>query len=125
MKGGIWTVAAGCALIVLALLFSSEYHPRRGVLGNLQAMEIAIIEGRYVTAEGQGFFRTGHYEGRVAIPTRWLVALSALIIIGGLALIAVDLTSRRSTPNSRLQPPSTASGVADDTSRGDQGSARG
>lgn len=101
MKTGILTAAAGCALMVLALLFSSGYHPRSGVLGNLQTMEVAIIEGRYVSGEGPGLskFFSGHYEGRVAIPTRWLVAISSLTIIGGLAFIAVDLTSRRATPN--------------------------
>ena len=98
---------------------------RWGVLGNLQTMEVAIIEGRYVSGEGPGLskFLSSRYEGRVAIPTRWLVAISSLTIIGGLALIAVNLTSRGSTPNS--QPTSTVGRVADDVRRGDQGGARG
>jgi hypothetical protein len=125
MKAGILAVAAGSALMVLSLLFSSGYYPRRGVLGNLHTMEIAIVDGLYVPGEGPGLLSPGRYEGRVAIPTRWPVAVSSLVIIGGLALISVDLTSRRSTPNSRLQPPNTAGSVADDTSRGGQGDARG
>jgi hypothetical protein len=94
MKVGIIAVAAGTALMALTLFFSSGYHPMRGFLGNVQTMEIVFVEGRYVKGEGHSISDLlGHYEGRFAIPTRWLVAASSLVIIGGFALTAIACTS--------------------------------
>lgn len=90
MKRAIIVIAVGLVLILTTLVFSSGHVPQRTFLGNLQEMKIVIAEGEYV---GQLF--SGHYEGRIAIPTKYPFILSVIVASIGIVMLVTEITSRK------------------------------
>jgi hypothetical protein len=91
MKRAITITAVGIVLILASLIFSSGHHPQLTFLGNLQQMEIVLVEGKYVTSP-RSFI--GHYQGRVGIPTKYPFIISVIITVAGLVMIINRVTSR-------------------------------
>ena len=94
---GIIAILVGVGLLFISIFFSSGSHPKLNLLGNISRMEIVLDKGNYVFDKGNyvsgiDLLSTGHYEGRVAIPLKYPLSLSVvLILLGtGIALISKD-----------------------------------
>lgn len=51
-------------------------------------MEIVLEEGKYVS--GTDLYSFGHYEGRVAIPLKYPLSLSVLLILLGTGIVLLS-----------------------------------
>lgn len=92
---GIVAILVGVGLLFISIFFSSGSHPRSTLLGNISRMEIVFDEGRYVYAKGNyvsgiDLLSTGHYEGRVAIPLRYPLSLSVVLILLGTGIVLIS-----------------------------------
>ena len=98
---GIITILIGVGLLFISFVLSSGSQPKRDFLGNISKMEIVFVEGEYVTdprfddlyAEKP---LSGHYEGRVAIPLKYPLSLSVVLILLGTGIL---LMSKRNETN--------------------------
>jgi Flp pilus assembly protein TadD len=105
-------IATAITLIPLALLFSSSYKPRLGLIGNLQEMEIMLREGEWVA---NSYVPLGGYMvGQVTIPTRYVLVLLLVITAAGFVNMLVGRKTglyvsgkgkRNQPPSSRSAPP--------------------
>ena len=81
---GIITILVGVGLIFISIFFSSGSHPKRDFIGNISRMEIVLAKGEYVS--GSGLY-SGHYRGRVAIPLKYPLSLSVVLILLGTGIV--------------------------------------
>ncbi|MCG6943258.1 MAG: hypothetical protein LJE69_18660 [Thiohalocapsa sp.] len=79
---------AAIALFTLTLLFSSGSHPKRDFFGNLGQMEIVFSKGEYVV--NPQFPYSGEYQGRVAVPIKYPLALAAIGLLFGAGLLILE-----------------------------------
>ena len=84
---GIITILLGVGLLFISILFSSGYHPKRNFIGNIPRMKIVLDKGEYVL--GTGLY-SGHYEGRVAIPLKYPLSLSVVLILLGTGIVLIS-----------------------------------
>jgi hypothetical protein len=88
MKNAIVITVTGVVLILATLILSSGHHSGRTFLGNIQAMEIVLAEGKYVPEFSLGnFYTPAHYEGRVTIPTKYPLVISLVVTAIGLVMM--------------------------------------
>lgn len=85
---GIITILVGIGILFISIFFSSGSHPKLDLMGNISRMEIVLEKGEYVS--GTGLFSIGHYEGRVAIPLKYPLSLSALLILIGTGIVSLS-----------------------------------
>lgn len=85
---GIITILLGVGLIVILATFSSNYHLKRGIMGNIISMEIVFQKGEYKTDAGRLF--SGHYEGRFAVPYKYFFAVGIILIVIGTGLVLLQ-----------------------------------
>ncbi len=96
---GIITILVGVGLLFISILFSSGSHPNRNFLGNISQMETVLAEGTYYSGSSAIYSeRTqrlllpsspGGYAGRVAIPFKYSVSLSVLLILIGTGILLI------------------------------------
>lgn len=98
-NAGILAILIGIGLILLSILFSTGSSSRMNLLGNISKMELELYEGNYVLDAGKtgttGFsgldlIPTGHYEGRVAIPLKYPLAFSVVLILLGTGILLMS-----------------------------------
>jgi len=91
---GIIVILVGIGLLFISFFFSSGSHPKRSFLGNISRMEIVLDKGKYI--RGTGLYPTGHHEGKVAIPLKYPLSLSVMLILLGTGIV---LTSKNKEEN--------------------------
>jgi hypothetical protein len=92
-NAGILAILIGIGLILLSILFSTGSSPKMNLLGNISHMEIVLAEGNYVSdndssdkgnyKSGIDLLSTGHYDGRVAVPLKFPLSVSVVLILFG------------------------------------------
>ena len=82
---GIITILVGIGVLLISIFFSSGSDPMFDFMGNISRMEIVLEEGKYVS--GTGLYSSGHYEGRIAIPLKYPLSLSVLLILLGTGIV--------------------------------------
>ena len=89
---GIITILFGIGLLLTSILFSSGSDPKFNLFENISRIEIVLKEGEYVFDKGKfvsgiDLLSTGHYEGRVAIPLRYPLSFSVVLILIGTGIV--------------------------------------
>jgi hypothetical protein len=92
MKKPVIIISIGLVLMISTLVFSSGHSSKRTFLGNLQQMEIVLVEGEYVTGPGAWF---GHYEGGTRIPTKYPFIVSVIVTVTGVAMLITEIATRK------------------------------
>lgn len=100
---GIISILVGIGLLFISIFFSSGYQPDEDLIVNIYIMEIVLAKGNYVYDKGHSvsdkghsvseidlFFPPGHYEGRVAIPMRYPLSLSVVLILFGTGIVLIS-----------------------------------
>ncbi len=82
---GIIVILVGVGLFFISFFFSSGSHPKLDLIGNISQMEIVFSEGKYIS--GTGIYSIGHYEGRVAIPLKYPLSFSVVLILIGTGIV--------------------------------------
>jgi len=85
---GIVVILVGVGLLFISFLFSSGSHPKQNLMSNISRMEIVLDKGKYVS--GIGLYSTGYYEGRVAIPLKYPLSLSVVLILLGTGIVLIS-----------------------------------
>lgn len=85
---GIIAILVGVGLLFISIFFSSGSHPKLNFIGNISRMKIVLDKGNYVS--GTGLYSTGHYEGRIAIPLKYPLSLSVVLILLGTGIILIS-----------------------------------
>lgn len=118
---GIITVLVGFGLIFISFIFSSGSYPDRTFIGNISRMEVVLKKGKYVDYKyydsdtgrvyvsntGRVYYKEpkGPYEGRIAIPLKYPLFLSVVLILVGTG-VKFNFRSRgivqRQTPTSEV-----------------------
>jgi len=92
---GIISILVGIGLLFISIFFSSGSHPKLNLFGNISQMEIVLAEGNYVYGKGHyvsaiDLLESGHYEGRVAIPLKYPLSLSVVLILLGTGIVLIS-----------------------------------
>ena len=99
---GIVAILVGVGLLFISIFFSSGSQPKLNLLGNISRMKIVLNEGNYVLDKGNNvsekgnifsgidLLSTGHYEGRVAIPLKYPLSLSVMLILLGTGIVLIS-----------------------------------
>lgn len=92
---GIISILVGVGLLFISIFFSSGSQPNLNLLGNISRMEIVLNEGSYVFDKGNyvsgiELLSTGHHEGKIAIPIRYPLSLSVLLILLGTGIVLIS-----------------------------------
>jgi hypothetical protein len=110
---GIITVLVGFGLIFKSFIFSSGSYPDRTFIGNISRMEVVLKKGKYVDYKyydsdtGRVYYKEpkGPYEVRIAIPLKYPLFLSVVLILVGTG-VKFNFRSRgivqRQTPTSEV-----------------------
>ncbi len=110
---GIITVLVGFGLIFISFIFSSGSYPDRTFIGNISRMEVVLKKGKYVDYKyydsdtGRVYYKEpkGPYEVRIAIPLKYPLFLSVVLILVGTG-VKFNFRSRgivqRQTPTSEV-----------------------
>lgn len=105
-------IITGIFIFVFSFIFSSNYHPKLGIKGNLDRMELVVYKGRPTKVKEcwgypnliERFVKSQNgiekeqnieekcgyvteYQGRIAIPFKYCLILSLLLITVGIFLI--------------------------------------
>ena len=84
---GIIAIIVGVGVIFISIFFSSKYHPKLNLIGNIHRMEIVLDEGRKTKKIGEGVFERYKIEGKVAIPLKYPFSLAVLLILFGIGIV--------------------------------------
>jgi len=84
---GIITILAGIGVLCISFFFSSGYHPKLDIMGNIFRMEIVLRQGHMLDLSIPG--EDYHIE-RVAIPLKYPLSLSVLLILSGTGIVLVS-----------------------------------
>ena len=84
-RNGIIAILVGIGLLLVSGLFSSGYSPKAGIVASIPQMRIVFVKGRYV--HSGDLYSLGHYEGRVALPLKYPLSLSVVIILLGTGVV--------------------------------------
>ena len=98
MKGniGIILVLIGIGAILISFLMSSRYYSDHSFMANIQNMEVVLDKGelkypdldahtRYTLTKGEG-----QYKNRVAIPLKYCLIASVVIILTGIGTMTLS-----------------------------------
>lgn len=90
---GIITILVGVGLLFISIIFSSGYHPQLNFIGNISRMEIVLNKGKYVPdfdlhSKSTGHY--GHYEGGIAIPLKYPLSFSVVLILLGTGVVLIS-----------------------------------
>lgn len=83
---GIITILVGIGVLLISILFSSGSRPNSDLLYKIPELEIVLEGGEYVL----GTDLIGHFEGRVAIPLKYPLSLSVLLILIGTGIVLLS-----------------------------------
>jgi len=92
---GIITILVGVGLLFISIFFSSRYLPKLNFIGNISRMEIVLDKGEYVSSTG--LYSDGHYEGKVAIPLKYPLSLSVVLILLGTGIVLISKDKETNT----------------------------
>lgn len=98
---GVISILIGVGFLLISILFSSGYSSEAGFMQSLSYMEMVFIEGDYIKAEfgyqsgSYQMITDGHYDGRVAIPLKYLVSISIIITLFGVGLTTLSKSNGR------------------------------
>ena len=92
---GIITILVGFGLLFTSFIFSSGSYPDETFIGNISHMEIVLKKGKfinyksYISGTGKLHYK-GLYEGRVAIPLKYPLFLSVVLILVGTGVVFIS-----------------------------------
>ena len=84
---GIIIILVGVGILLISIFFSSGYHRKRNFIGSISRMEIVLDKGKYVS--GTGLY-SGHYKGKIAIPLKYPLSLSVVLILFGAGIVLIS-----------------------------------
>ena len=98
---GIVLLLTGIGVLLISFLLASGYKQNRSLLNNIYHMEVVIAKGRYkyIPPRSRWELGKGYYEGRIAIPLKYSIVVSIVLILFGTGII---LTTRE---NIKLRSP--------------------
>lgn len=86
---GIITILVGVGLLFHSILFSSEDDLKPGFRGEILQREIVLVEGKFV-ADIEDPPNYGYYEGKVAIKLKYMLSLSAVLVLLGTGVVLLS-----------------------------------
>jgi uncharacterized membrane protein len=112
-KIGIVLILVGICLPVISLGFASGYYPTRGLIGNIQSMEIILREESYIlTPWSEDTIDTGDtgriikeeditnnfepvpVKSKIAIPYKYIFAVGIVLVFSGIGIMVLSNTKQ-------------------------------
>ncbi len=87
---GIIVILVGVGLLFISIFFSSGYDSKRGLIGNIPRMKNVLVRGEYDPILRRSY-------GGVAIPLKYPLSLSVVLILFGTGIVLISKNNETNT----------------------------